>query len=66
MASETSGYLKVLYTHKFKENGENKYRPEETELGRELVLELIADADRILRQIVTLDTMIRKEEITLG
>ena len=65
LRSASNGYLRVLYTHKFKESGQTKYRPEEAEIGRELVLELIADADLILRQIVTLDTMIKTKEINL-
>ena len=47
--SAHSSTLKVLYTHKFKDHGRTKYRSEDIEIERSLVLELIADADRILR-----------------
>lgn len=43
--------LKVLYTHKVRNHGKVFFRPEETEISRELVLELIADADRLLRHL---------------
>lgn len=61
--SAENGSLKVLYTHQFKDHGVTKFRAEETEIKRNLVLELIADADRILRIIAGLDTKIQKGEI---
>ena len=63
--NDTDQSLKVLYTHKKKEAGETHYRHEETEVTREMVLGFIADADRILRQVETLDQIIMAGELKL-
>ncbi|WP_275392500.1 hypothetical protein [Aliiroseovarius sp. Z3] len=60
-----SNVLRVIYSHKRKSHGEFIYESEETVVDRDLALQLIEDADRILRSVVGLDTAIQRGEVLL-
>jgi hypothetical protein len=64
--SDESKNLKVFYTHKTKEDGQPKYHAEEQYVTRDLVLELIQDADRTLRSIAGLDESVRNGQVALN
>lgn len=61
-----SSEIRVLYTHVKKDHGQKVYYPEETVLTQKLVMELIEDADRILRSVVSLDESIRRGDVKLA
>jgi hypothetical protein len=63
--SEEDGYLRVLYTHKVRNGSDFDYVPEESKIDRGLVLEILNDADRLLRILTGLVSAIDKGEVTL-
>lgn len=64
--SENNRHLRVLYIHKRRDHGKLVYYPEEQNVSRELALELIADADRILRTVTALDEAVRLGNVQIG
>jgi hypothetical protein len=61
-----STHIQVLYTHKKKVDGKVSYHAEETQLSRDVVRNLIYDADRILRVVFSLGKLIDDGKIKLS
>ncbi|MDZ4089031.1 MAG: hypothetical protein U1E69_19740 [Tabrizicola sp.] len=63
--SKSPGKLRVIYTHKVKSSVGTEFHQDETELDRKSALEILHDADRVLRTLAGLVAAIDRGEVTM-